>query len=77
MEALAWWLIPIGATLLAVLWVTWVSRPRRPADPHDTLAAHQRFTHALQPDEPMRATSHSHDDDAAKGQESEPHSRSA
>ena len=47
MEAMAWWLIPITATLLAVAWVTWNGRPRRPADPHDTLAAHRRFTEAL------------------------------
>jgi hypothetical protein len=49
MEAMAWWLIPITATLLAVVWVSWNSRPRRPADPHDTLAAHRRFTEALTP----------------------------
>ncbi len=48
MEALAWWLIPITATLLAVVWVTWRNRPRRPADAHETLAAHQRFTAALE-----------------------------
>ena len=42
-----WWLIPITATLLAVAWVTWNGRTRRPADPHDTLAAHRRFTEAL------------------------------
>lgn len=48
MEALAWWLIPITATLIAVAWVSWRGRPRRPADPHDTLAAHRRFTDALQ-----------------------------
>lgn len=48
MQAMAWWLIPITATLLAVLWVTWVNRPRKPADAHDTLAAHRRFTAALE-----------------------------
>jgi hypothetical protein len=47
-EALAWWLIPITATLLAVIWVTWRNRPRRPADAHETLAAHRRFTAALE-----------------------------
>jgi hypothetical protein len=46
-QAMAWWLIPIIATLLAVVWVTWTARPRRPADPHHTLAAHKRFTDAL------------------------------
>jgi hypothetical protein len=50
---MAWWLIPITATLLAVLWVTWSARPRKPADPHQTLAAHRRFTEALSPPSPM------------------------
>lgn len=49
MQAMAWWLIPIIATLLAVVWVTWTARPRRPADAHHTLAAHKRFTDALTP----------------------------
>jgi hypothetical protein len=48
-QAMAWWLVPITATLLAIAWVTWSARPRRPADPHDTLAAHRRFTEALSP----------------------------
>jgi hypothetical protein len=47
MDAMLWWLIPITATLLAVAWVSWNGRTRRPADPHDTLAAHRRFTEAL------------------------------
>jgi hypothetical protein len=46
-DAMLWWLIPITATLLAVAWVSWNGRTRRPADPHDTLAAHKRFTDAL------------------------------
>lgn len=45
--AMAWWLIPIIATLSAVAWVTWRARPRRPVDPHDSLAAHRRFTEAM------------------------------
>ncbi|MFL6287545.1 MAG: hypothetical protein ACJ73L_04050 [Actinomycetes bacterium] len=53
MQAMAWWLIPITATLLAVAWVTWSARPRRPADPHETLAAHRRFTEALSPPTPI------------------------
>ena len=48
MGPLVWLLIPLVATLLAVVWVTWVNRPRRPADAHETLAAHQRFTAALE-----------------------------
>jgi len=46
-EALRWWLIPLGATALAVAWVVWVSRPRPPADTHDSLAKHRRFLEAM------------------------------
>ncbi|MCZ3385911.1 MAG: hypothetical protein LH630_02855 [Actinomycetia bacterium] len=49
---MAWWLIPIVATLLAVVWVSWRARPRRPVDPHQSLAAHRRFTEALSPPTP-------------------------
>jgi hypothetical protein len=64
MEAMAWWLIPIVATLLAVAWVTWRARPRRPADPHQSLAAHRRFTEALSPptDQPMTQDAEATDD---------------
>lgn len=53
-----WWLIPIIATLLAVVWVTWSGRPRRPADPHQTLAAHRRFTEALANRDPVAPAAH-------------------
>ncbi len=54
MKALAWWLIPLVATALAVVWVTWVSRPKRRVDTHDSLAEHQRFLSALgQPAAPI------------------------
>jgi hypothetical protein len=46
-KALAWWLIPLVATAMAVVWVTWVSRPRRRAGTHESLAEHQRFLAAL------------------------------
>ena len=49
---MAWRLIPIVATLLAVVWVTWRARPRRRVDPHESLAAHRRFTEALSPPAP-------------------------
>lgn len=62
MEAMLWWLIPITATLLAVAWVAWAGRTRRPADPHQTLAAHRRFTEALATPGPAVAD---HDDRAA------------
>lgn len=59
---MAWWLIPIVATLLAVVWVTWRGRPRRRVDPHDSLAAHRRFTEALSPPTPLPDVSESADD---------------
>ena len=48
MQTLAWWLIPLSATVLAIAWVTWRNRPKRPADAHQTLAAHRKFTAALE-----------------------------
>ena len=63
MEAMAWWLIPIVATLLAVVWVSWRARPRRRVDPHDSLAAHRRFTEALSPpDAPVTGVTGAGDD---------------
>ena len=47
MEAIAWWAIPIGATLVAVVWVSLVSRPKPPADPHDSVEDYERFRAAL------------------------------
>ena len=47
MAAIAWWAIPIGATLIAVLWTSWLSRPRGPEDVHDTVKNYERFRAAL------------------------------
>jgi hypothetical protein len=46
-EAIAWWAIPIGATLVAIVWVSLVSRPKPRADPHDSVAEYARFRAAL------------------------------
>lgn len=35
-----WWAIPLGATLLTMLWVWWVGRSR---NPDDVLGSTQRF----------------------------------
>lgn len=48
MSALLWWLIPLGATVIAVLWVTLRSRPAKPMDGHDGMARLQRFQHAME-----------------------------
>ena len=47
MQAIAWWAIPIVATLLAIAWAAFVSRPKPPADPHDSVAEYARFRAAL------------------------------
>ncbi len=47
MSALAWWLVPIGATIVAIGWVSWASRPKPPADVHATLESYERFRRAL------------------------------
>lgn len=61
MQAVLWWLIPLGATALAIAWVAWASRPRPPADPHDTVAEHERFRAAM--DRRTAAGQRDHDDD--------------
>lgn len=48
MQALAWWLIPIVATLLAVVWVSVRNRPRPPVDTHESLEEHERFRAAME-----------------------------
>lgn len=47
MSALAWWLIPLGATLLALVWAAMRSRPRRAVDPHSSIADMDRFRAAM------------------------------
>jgi hypothetical protein len=47
MSALVWLTIPVGALLLALLWVAWATRTRPRADTHDTVEAHRRFRAAF------------------------------
>jgi hypothetical protein len=47
MSALAWWLIPIGATVLAIAWASWASRPKPHANVDDTLQSYERFRRAM------------------------------
>jgi hypothetical protein len=46
-SALLWWLIPLGATLLALAWAASRSRPRRAADTHETVGDMARFRAAM------------------------------
>lgn len=48
MSAIAWWGIPVGATLLAILWVSWASRPKPRIGVHESLQQHERFRRALE-----------------------------
>jgi cytochrome c-type biogenesis protein CcmH/NrfF len=47
MAAMAWWAIPIVATLVATVWVTRRNRPRRRVPPQETVAEYARFRTAL------------------------------
>jgi hypothetical protein len=44
---MAWWSVPLVAFVLAIIWVSVANRPRPPADPHDSVAEHQRFREAM------------------------------
>lgn len=48
MSALAWWLIPIGATVLAVLFVMLRSRPEKPTTAEDSMERLRRMQEAME-----------------------------
>ena len=48
MSALAWWLIPIGATVLAVLFVMLRSRPDKPTTAEDSMERLRRMQEAME-----------------------------
>ena len=48
MDAMLWWIIPIMATLGAMAWVRFSSRERGPVEPEDSMAAHQKFSAAME-----------------------------
>lgn len=47
MSALAWWLIPVGATVLAVLFVMLRSRPAKPTTAEDSMVQLKRMQEAM------------------------------
>jgi len=47
-STLAWWLIPVGATLLAIGWAAFTSRPRKPAPAKDAMEGLRRFGDAME-----------------------------
>ena len=48
MGALLWWLIPIGTTALAILYVVYRSRPAKPIDPRDSMENLRRLQDAME-----------------------------
>lgn len=56
MSALMWWLIPIGATVLALGFVLLRGRPSRPAAPSDSMENLRRMQQAMERPLPRRAT---------------------
>ncbi len=47
-SALIWWLIPISATVIAVLWVTFRSRPEKPTEAVKGMANLRRLADAME-----------------------------
>jgi hypothetical protein len=47
MSPLLWWLIPIGATILAVAWAMFRSRPARPISTDESMDSLRRMQAAL------------------------------
>lgn len=47
LDILAWLLVPLAVTVLAVLWARWRARPRGPADAHEGMADMVRFREAM------------------------------
>lgn len=46
MSAIAWWILPIVATLVAIVWVSWAAR-RGPANGSDSPENYERFRAAM------------------------------
>jgi len=47
MEILGWLLIPLAATVLALLWISWRHRDRKPVDPEQGMEDMARFRAAM------------------------------
>jgi hypothetical protein len=52
-SALAWWLIPIGATVLATLFVIFRNRPSRPIRTSEGLSSMRAMRRAMEKPLPM------------------------
>ena len=47
MEILGWLLIPLAATVLALLWISWHNRDRKPVDAEQGMEDMARFRAAM------------------------------
>ena len=65
MSALAWWLIPIGATVLAVAFVMLRGRPAKPATAEDSMRELRRMQQAME--RPLPGTDASRGDSDGAG----------
>lgn len=54
MSALAWWLIPVVATVLAITWAAWRARPERPTEAQDGMESLRRMQSAMERPMPTR-----------------------
>lgn len=48
MSAMAWWLIPLGATLVAILVASLVNRPHKFVEKYDQVEQFHRFREAME-----------------------------
>ena len=46
-QVIAWWAIPLLATVLAIGWVSWSNRSRARPEAYDTVDDYRRFRSAL------------------------------
>ncbi len=47
LDILAWLLVPLGVTLVALFVVGWRARPKRPSDAHEGMAEMEKFREAM------------------------------
>jgi hypothetical protein len=59
-SALVWWVIPIAATVGAVMWFSWRNQ-NRPGDPRQTVAQQKKFNDAMRKDSSARRRSRGKD----------------
>lgn len=61
LSILAWLLVPLAVTVVALFVVGWRARPKRPADAHEGMAGLVRFREAM--DKPLPTTGPKHSEE--------------